>query len=209
MTPVAKPAATPKAAALKKPQSKPVAAKETKDEGPNGSTRGMTWGLPLHQTFKRLLKENFKNHWDDEKLIDWLLKEFPNRENKNILRNIREIRWRYNFGKLDEDKEGNPHAPAEKAVRYNTDGSVYMKAVKAGMSEEEKAMKIEERRELEIERRKAEVENIAKLEERLKAAREKMKTRQDAWEERNGKLPGPEAEEKKPVAKKPLKIARK
>jgi hypothetical protein len=172
---------------------------------PNGSTRGLKWGLNLHHTLRRLMEEQPQKKLDDEKIIEFLLSEFPNRENKNILRNVREIRWRYNFGKLHEDKEGNPHPPKVPAVRYNPDGTVYEKKTKVPkLSEAEKAMKIEERREVEIEKRKAEVEALAKAEERVVKLKERIATRQSEWEKRNGALPteAPKAKPKFAVKKK-------
>lgn len=207
MTPVTQKPATHKHVAaaekaLAKPKVPAVKPKEEKKivEGPNGSTKGITWGLNLTATLRRLMEEQPKKKLDDERLIDFLLKEFPNRENKNILRNPREIRWRYNFGKLHEDKDGKPHAPEVQVLRYNPDGTVYAKTVKAKMSAEEKAMKIEERRELEVERRAAELESLAKAEERVTKLREKITARQTEWEKRNGVLPSekPKAEAKKP-----------
>jgi hypothetical protein len=201
MTPVSKPVVPKKAVPVSKKEAKP---EEKKIEGPNGSTRGLTWGLNLHHTFIRLMEEQPKKKLDDEKIIDFLLKEFPNRENKTILRLPREIRWRYNFGKLHEDKDGNPNPPAVKALRYNPDGTVYEKAVKAKVTAEEKALRAEERKSKELERRAEELKQLADAEDRLAKMKERITTRQTEWEARNGKL-----EVEKPTIKKPKVVIKK
>lgn len=201
MTPVTKP--TQKVVAKVAPK---VTEKAESAADHNGSTRGLKWGLNLHQTLRRVMEEQPQKKMDDDGIMDFLLSEFPNRENKNILRNVREIRWRYNFGKLHEDKDGVPHPPKVPAVRYNPDGTVYeKKTAKPKLSDEEKAMKIEERRDAETDRRKAEVETVAKAEEKLAALREKIATRQSEWEGRNGPLV--EAPKKPVVLKKAKKTS--
>ena len=175
MTPVASRPATHKDSAkaekvLKKaaPVAKPV-------EENNGSTKGIKWGLNLHATFRRLLEENFKAKKTDEELMQFLLAEFPNRENKNILYNIREIRWRYNFGKLHLDKDDVPHAPEKQSVRYMEDGSVYeKKTAKPKLTEEEKAAREAERKEKAVEHRAEMIESVEKAEERLEKLRTKL-----------------------------------
>lgn len=187
MTPVVKSAKSvpslPKVA--KKETKKPEADKPKND----GNVFGLTLGKRVNATIRHIMENNFKNKWTDDQIREFMGKEFPNRVTKNILFNVREMRWRYNFGKLHEDKDGNPHAPAEKAVRYNADGTVYTANVgKPKMTDEEKAMKAEERKEKEVERRAAEIESLAKAEANLVALRERITTRQIEWDAKHGPL---------------------
>lgn len=181
--------------AKKGPMRTPVSEKDR-----DGDRFGLTYGLRLNETFVKVLRDNEdpkKGHKSDEELIQFFAKEFENRHNKAILYNVREIRWRYNVGKLTPDADGNPVRPEVQSNKYDEDGNMYeRRKTSTGMSEEEKAMKIEERREVEGKRREEEDEKISGAEDRLAALRQKIEDRRAKWEEKNGPL-----QETQPVKK--------
>lgn len=169
----------------------------------DGDRYGKSWGLKLNETFIRLLTENEdpkKGHKDDEQLMQFLLAEFPNRHNKGILYNIREIRWRYNFGRFTSEDGRTP--PDLISQKYDENGNVFerTKVTKTGMSPEEAAMKLEDRKKKEAERREEEDAAIAKSQERHYKLIEKINVRRENWEQKNGPL-----QDNQPVAKKKLK----
>lgn len=216
---------------LKKKDQDPKAAKadkkaKSKDEVPkgrvpglpvpqvdrDGDRYGLTLGLRLNHTFAHVLAENEnpkKGRKTDDELMEFLVKEFENRENKAILYNIREIRWRYNVGKLTLDPDTKEPVPPEiQSLKYDAEGKPFQKATskKTGMSPEEKAMSIEKRKDLERARREKEDELIEGLEEKIVLKKELNAARRHSWEEKNGSLEDVKAvEEAKP--KKKLKKA--
>jgi hypothetical protein len=166
----------------------------------DGDRYGATLGLRLDETFVKVLVDNEdpkKGHKTDEQLMEFLLKEFPNRHNKGILYNVREIRWRYNFGRFTSEDRRTP--PDLISVRYAEDGTPFQKkSTKTGESEEEKAMKLEDRKKAEAARREEEDSKISKSQERHDALVAKMTERRANWETKNGPL-----QDNQPVAKKP------
>lgn len=166
----------------------------------DGDRYGVTTGLRMNAAFCKLLQNNEdpkKGHKDDDELREIFLAEFPNRNNKGILYNVREVRWRYNFGKLTLDSKGNPQPPEVQSIRYQDGEAFVRRTSKTGMSAAEQALKLEERQSNERERRTTEDEKFAKAEKRFNELREKIDARRKAWEEKNGELPG----EAKPVEK--------
>lgn len=201
-------------------KSETPANEEKKEKGPiktpvsqnlrDGDRYGKTLGLRMNETFVKVLQENEdpkKGRKTDEQLIDFFSKEFENRHNRAILYNVREIRWRYNVGKLTPDAEGNPSIPKIISNKYDDEGNVYERrksSSSAGMTEEEKAMKIEERRTFEAERRVDEDEKIEKAEAKLELLRQKIASRREAWEVKNGPL-----QETQPAKKNVVVVAKK
>lgn len=178
----------------------------------DGDRYGKKWGLKLNETFERLLRENENaktGHKTDEELMKFLADEFENRENKSILYNMREIRWRYNVGKLTPDSEGNNVPPELQSVRYNSDGTAFVRtSKKTGQTAEERAMSIEKKREVETTRRADEEEARARMKERMDTLETKIAERRAAWEEKNGAFEEEEAAPEKP-AKKLKKLGKK
>lgn len=172
----------------------------------DGNRFGKTWGLPMNETFVKLLRNNEQaktGHKTDEELMKWLGEEFENRENKSILYNMREIRWRYNVGKLTPNEDGENSPPELQSVRYNPDGSAWVRTNrKTGQSSEERALTLEKKREVEVTRRADEDEALAKAQERVESMTTKIEERRAAWIEKNGPF---EVEEEKAAPTKKLK----
>lgn len=172
----------------------------------DGDRFGVSAGLRLNEYFCKVLEENEnpkKGHKDDEQLMQMFLAEFPNKHNKNILYNVREIRWRYNTGRLTPDTDGNLIPPEIQSLQYDADGNVKEKRkTLTGMSAEEAAMKLEDRQNLERERRLEEDTALAKLQERLEKNTARITTRRETWEKKNGELPDVEEEAPKEKSEK-------
>lgn len=202
-----------KARIAPKPEPKPakekkVVVKEKKEPVHDGKFRGKTWGLRLHDTFKRMLQENFKLKRTDDEMVKFLLKEFSEREPKNILYNMREIRWRYNCGELFKNENDERVPPQVKSVPYDKDGNERVRVVKhPKLTAEEKAVREAKRIDGELERRKEEVERLCKLEAKIVELRTSITERQSAWDAKYGPLKEEEkTEEVPPTRSKKVKV---
>lgn len=179
---------------------KPAPAKKNEKDG---DRFGLTTGKKMSQVFIDMLVANEKKHQTDEQMIEFLLKEFPNRANKNILHNMREIRWRYNFGKLTVGEDGEPVAPELQSRKFDENGKEIVRvAGSGGLTEAEKAERLAARREKEVEKRAEHDAKIAKLEARKIELEEAEVTRRAEWEEKNGAFEVVEEAPKKKTLKK-------